>query len=179
MIRNTVIGSVIAGVILLYFPVLRDYVISFFTWIWAGITLCWNAIFQSYSFSGWFLLLIFIFAFIGLITIIKTIKGKLKEPEFKSYVEDTIYQAKWRWKWSGEQVLSLWCYCPCCDASLVYNDSSNYDRYSSIKKTEFICENCDKIITSIKGGNKNYAVSAVEREIERRIRTNEYKTNQL
>ncbi len=55
---------------------------------------------------------------------------------------------------------------------LYMNDSSCRDLYNQINKTDFICENCNhSIVATIKGGAKNYAISAVEREIDRRIRT--------
>ena len=46
----------------------------------------------------------------------------------------------------------------------------------------FICENCNsQVVSSVTGGNKSYAIGAAECEIDRRIRTCEYKevlTNQ-
>jgi hypothetical protein len=60
---------------------------------------------------------------------------------------------------------------------LVYDDTSSNTRYTDVNKTDFICESCkSQLITSIHGGNRNYAFKAVKREIERRIRIEEYKT---
>jgi len=120
--------------------------------------------------------LIFSFALIGLINIYLAIKGESEEPEFKSYVEDFMHGAKWRWSWIGNQISDVWCFCPSCDATLVYDDSSCRNLYSDVNKTDFICENCSRsVVASISGGNKDYATGAVEREISRRIRTDEYK----
>lgn len=175
-IRNATIASVIAGVILLAVPVLRGYVVSFLSWVWSGVVWCWDVLVESYSLPGWAWLLIFIFALIGLINIYLAFKGESEEPEFKSYVEDFIYGAKWRWSWIGNQISNVWCFCPRCDATLVYDDSSCHSFYSDVNKTDFICENCSRdVVASISGGNKDYATSAVEREISRRIRTGEYK----
>ncbi len=175
-IRNATIASVIAGVILLAVPVLRDYVVSFLSWAWSGVVWCWDALVDSYSLPGWAWLLILIFALIGLINIYLAVKGESEEPEFKSYVEDFMYGAKWRWSWTGNQISNVWCFCPRCDATLVYDDSSCRSYYSDVKKTDFICENCSRnVVASISGGNKDYATGAVEREISRRIRTGEYK----
>lgn len=177
-IRNATIASVIAGLILLVVPTLRGYVASFLSWAWSGVVRCWEALFVSYSLPGWAWLLIFILALIGLINIYIAIKGKSEEPEFKSYVEDLMHGAKWRWNWVGNRISNVWCFCPRCDATLVYDDSSCRDIYSDAKKTDFICENCNcSVVASISGGNKNYATGAVEREISRRIRTGEYKNN--
>jgi hypothetical protein len=175
-IRNATIASVIAGVILLAVPVLRGYVVSFLSWTWAGVVWCWDALVASYSLPGWAWLLIFIFALIGVTNIYLAVKGESEEPEFKSYVEDFMHGAKWRWSWIGNQISNVWCFCPRCDATLVYDDSSCGRLYSGVNKTDFICENCSSnVVASISGGNKDYATGAVEREISRRIRTGEYK----
>ena len=175
-IRNATIASVIAGVILLTVPTLRSYVVSFLTWAWSGIIWGWEVLIGSYSLPGWAWLLIFIFALIGLINIYGAIKGESEELEFKSYVEDFIYGAKWRWNWLGNNISNLWCFCPSCDATLVYDDSSCSSFSSDVSKTDFICENCNRrVVASISGGNNKYATGAVEREVGRRIRTGEYK----
>ena len=175
-IRNATIASVIAGVILLVVPVLRGYVVSFLSWIWSGIIWGWEALIDSYSLPGWAWLLILILALIGLANIYLSIKGKPQESEFKLYIEDFIHGAKWRWSWSGNRISNAWCFCPRCDATLVYDDSSCRSFYSNIRKTDFICENCSRsVITSIIGGDKDYVIGAIEREIGRRVRTGEYK----
>lgn len=174
-IRNGAIASVIAGVILLAIPVLRGYVVSFLSWLWSGVVWCWDALVTSYSLPGWVWLLIFILAFVGLVNIYLSLKGESEEPEFKSYIEDLIHGAKWRWNWVGNQVSNVWCFCPRCDATLVYDDSSCH-RFSDTNKTDFICENCGhSVVASITGGNKDYATGAIRREIDRRVRTGEYK----
>mgnify|MGYP001174321274 FL=1 len=175
-IRNGAIASVIAGVILLAVPVLRGYLVSFLSWLWSGVIWCWEALVASYSLPGWVWLLIFILAFVGLVNIYLVLKGESEEPEFKSYIEDFIYGAKWRWSWVGNQISNVWCFCPRCDATLVYDDSSCRSLYSDVNKTDFICENCGhSVVASITGGNKEYATGAIRREIERRVRTGEYK----
>ena len=177
-IRNGAIASVIAGVILLAVPVLRGYVIIFLSWLWSGVVWCWDALVASYSLPGWVWLLIFILAFVGLVNIYLSLKGESEEPEFKSYIEDFIHGAKWRWSWMGNQISNVWCFCPRCDATLVYDDSSCRSLCSDVNKTDFICENCGhSVVASITGGNKDYATGAIRREIERRVRTGEYKKN--
>lgn len=98
------------------------------------------------------------------------------KPEHFTYTEDLVYGAKWRWKWTKDEIANIECYCPECDSLLVYDDSSCHTKYTEVVKTDFICENCkSQIVTSIYGGNKKYAINAVKREIQRRIRTEEYK----
>jgi hypothetical protein len=174
-IRNNVIASVIGGIILLSVPVLRGYTITVFKWIWSLLIWCWKALLKSYALPGWAWLIIIGLALLGIIILIASLKNE-SDPEFKSYTEDMIRGAKWRWKWSGNRITDLWCYCPTCDATLVYDDSSCRRSLYEKAHTKFICENCGhNIVTEIEGGNKDYAVGAVEREVDRRIRTNEYK----
>jgi hypothetical protein len=174
-IRNATIASVIAGVFLLAVPVLRGYVVSFLSWAWSGVVWCWRALIVTYSLPGWAWVLIFIFTLIGLINIYIAFKGESEAPEFKSYVEDFMHGAKWRWSWVGNDIYNVWCFCPKCDATLVYDDSS-CSIFAQGNKTDFVCENCShSVVASIGGGDKYYATGAIEREISRRIRTGEYK----
>ncbi len=174
-IRNGVIASVIAGVILLFIPVVREYFLIALKWIWSGIVWCWSSIFISYSFSGWFLLILFGLAFIGILSIYFSFQRYFEQPEHNEYTSDTIFGMKWRWYWKGHSIRNLWCFCPNCDATLVYDDSS-CRRFSGESATHYICENCaSNRVGSITGGNKSYAEGAVKREIDRRIRTGQYK----
>ena len=106
----------------------------------------------------------------GVITIFQALRP-VEKPDYVLYVEDDIRGAKWRWGWIGNRLSNLWCYCPDCEAVLVY-------RYDLIfEETHFLCENCrHSVVATIKGGDKDYALRAVEREIDRRIRTGEYKS---
>ena len=177
-IRNGIIASVIAGLILLAVPTLRGYANSFLDWIWVGVVWCWEALISSYSLPGWAWLGIFILALFGLINTYVAARGEPAKPDYESYIEDSIYGAKWRWTWVGNTISNVWCYCPRCDATLVYDDSSCRDLYSDCNKTDFICENCGhSVVATITGGNKNYAAGAIKREIDRRIRTGEYRRN--
>ncbi|WP_211829256.1 hypothetical protein [Kistimonas asteriae] len=177
-IRNSVIASVLAGVILLVVPEIRAYAVTLLSWLRNSVLWFWEALIDSYALPGWAWLFVFLLALIGSLAIFFEIKGEKAEPEYKKYVEDFMFGAKWRWYWVGNQISNIWCFCPRCDANLVYDDSSCRDFYSDIKKTDFICENCGhSVVASVKGGNKNYAVGAAEREALRRIRTNEYKNH--
>ena len=123
--------------------------------------------------------MLLIISVLALITIIRILLlfTKSTKAEYTKYVEDSIYNAKWRWKWTKDEIINIECYCPKCDSLLVYDDSSCHTKYTELVKTDFICENCkSQIVTSIHGGNKKYAMNTIKREIQRRIRTEEYKT---
>lgn len=126
---------------------------------------------------GWLLALL---SLIALVTVLRPLIGlrSVAAPAapHASYVEDLLFGAKWRWSWVGEQIAHLWCFCPSCDAELVYDDSSIHDIYRRDKpKTEFVCEHCGRrTVGVIEGGDKHYSLSAVQREIRRRVRTGQY-----
>ena len=92
-IRNGAIASIIAGVVIWVLPEeLRSHVFSPFSWLWLGMIWGWEALISSYSLPGWAWLVILFFALVGLINICI----RMKEPEYKSYIEDSIHGAKWR-----------------------------------------------------------------------------------
>ncbi|MCE2451320.1 MAG: hypothetical protein J4F48_00420 [Nitrospinae bacterium] len=173
-VRNGVISAVIAGIILMIVPSMREYVVRFLKWLWLGVLWCWGTLVSSYSLPGWIWLVVFAFPIFGAIDIFLGIKNAISEPvsmsktDYRSYVEDSMFGAIWRWRWEGNAISDLCCYCPRCDGTLV----SNY----LFGETEFLCENCNHSVrATIRGGDKYYAIGAVEREIGRRIRTSEYK----
>lgn len=98
-IRNGAIASIIAGIVLLAIPTLRGYAVCFFAWLWSVMVWCWGTLFSSYALPGWAWLFIIVFAIVGIFNTYKAIRGEKETPEYNSYVEDFIYQAKWRWKW--------------------------------------------------------------------------------
>ena len=130
----------------------------------------------TYTLPLWLILIISIFASIYIAKLLLSIKFKSK-PKYTAYTQDFIYGTNWKWKWEKEEISDIQCYCPKCDAILIYDDTLSNIKHTELSKTDFICENCNSnIVTTIHGGNKNYAINAVKREIERRIRTDEYKT---
>ena len=96
-------------------------------------------------------------------------------PAFQNYTEDMLDDVRWRWRWVGNRITDLRCFCPICDSQLVSS--------RGLLETSFICEHCpadgslfsagdrDRIVGTVMGGDRHYAVGATEREIQRRIRT--------
>jgi hypothetical protein len=173
-IRNAVIATVIGGILLAiifeaWIP-LKDG----FLWLWVQVTWLGSFFTENYSVKGW---LLFGIILLGLTTVLRFINslGTADMPVYIQYVEDMIHGVQWRWRWNGNEIDRLWCYCPHCDLELVYDDSSCSIYSREPHKTAFICEHCNhQTITSVPGGDKEYALSAVQREIRRRIRTGEF-----
>ena len=179
-VRNGIIVTVVGGLILSAIPQFRGFLVEAISWAWAGVTWVWIALISNYSIPGWAFLIIGFFALVGLAKICVVLWPE-NEPAYRNYTEDMLYGAKWRWSWNGGELSNLWCFCPNCDAQLIPREG-----YGS---TDFICERCSpdrsdhlyrsydldqphgRVVATVKGGDRYYAVSAAKREILRRIRT--------
>ena len=128
---------------------------NFLSQIELGITWTYESLLTSYEFPLWLFLVISILALVTVIRFFLNFPNNSK-PEYITYIEDFIYGTKWRWKWIKDEISDIQCYCPKCDAILIYDDRSSHTKYTDVSKTDFICQNCNsQIITSIHGGNKN------------------------
>ena len=180
----TVAGGLILAAILSLVPQLRDFFVKAMLWAWRIVTWVWAALFANYSAPGWAFLILGSFALVGLALLCVILWFQIKSeigPASRNYTEDMLYGAKWRWSWDGDEISNLWCFCPRCDAQLVYSDGYT--------ETSFICERCPpngadrhyrsqgRVVATVEGGGRDYAVSAAEREILRRIRTGEFSSN--
>ena len=171
-VRNGIIVTVVGGLILSAIPLSRGFLVKTMSWVWAGISWIWAALISHYPIPGWVFLIIGLFALVGLVGLFVGLWPR-NEPTYRSYTEDMLYGAKWRWSWIGREISSLWCYCPRCDAELVYSE----DYVRAI--TDFICARCPpersrgRVVATVEGGDKDYAVNATKREIRRKIRTGE------
>ncbi len=176
-VRNGVISAVIGGIVLAalakFWPPFKELLI----WLWKQIVWLAGLFTDTYSLPGWVVLALVLFGLPTAVRIVLALR-KQNSPAYTRYIEDLFYGAKWRWRWVAGEISNLWTYCPQCDSELVYDDSSCRSLYADIKKTDFICEHCGHTtVASIPGGNKDYALSAIVREIRRKIRTNELPTN--
>jgi hypothetical protein len=178
-IRNGIIVTVIGGIILAIILSFKNEFLKLLGWIWSGFVWVWNAIWASHSLPGWILIILFSLAFVGAFVGIKKIylafRSDKKSVDIfdalnKIYTKDFIFDAKWSWSWENKTISHLWCDCPHCDIMLIYE-------YDDLKnKINFICEHCNrKVVATIEGGNIDYALGAVKREILRRIKTGEFK----
>ena len=171
-----VISTVIGGLILYEVELLHNLIVKILSSIRYGVLVCWDALMSDYSINGWLILIFGLFSIVGLLLVMVRLYSLLKpqtKREYLNYTEDFIYGAKWRWSWNQNRISNLWCYCPSCDAQLIYQEE--------LIDTHLICEWCTHgqqfpKSTAILRGNWNYARDATKREISRRVRTNEYRT---
>lgn len=96
---------------------------------------------------------------------------KPRQAKFTSYKKDNFLGIIWRWSYQRKLPVDPWCFCPECNTELVYT----YTGSRSNQETELFCETCN--ITRLRhDGDKTYLINRVLRLIERKIRTEEWKT---
>ena len=101
---------------------------------------------------------------------------KILKPKYKMYKQDMFHGMLWKWKYNGERIIDLWCYCPACK-SMLHVDDENCQTTSTLgdKTTFFVCDTCnEREIGRIKGGDRRYALKVVMRAILAKIRLNTY-----
>ena len=173
-VRTGVIATVVGGTAMAILGELWPPAKQFVMWLWDGIKSFASLFGDTYKTPGWLLLT---FGILALITVVRFFVSLVPKfaPAYTKYVEQELYGALWQWNWSGGDISNLWCLCPNCKGELVYDDSSAHSIYRREEPhTDFNCEKCNgRLVARFPGGGKDYALSAVKREIRRRIRTGE------
>jgi hypothetical protein len=180
-IISTVAGTVVVAGLAEVWPPIKSGLV----WCWTLLKSFYNLFTSEYSTPGWILAILFTLSIISVARLMATLLRKNvaekseEKAQYQSYNTDIFYGAKWRWRWNAQEIENLWCFCPSCDSELVYDDSSCRDVLRvTTPRTDFYCEHCGhNLVTSIKGGNKSYAESAIQREIRRKLRTGQALTS--
>lgn len=177
-IKTSVVSGIILIIISLIIPISREYILKFFSLLGNMFSSFWSFLSSTYPVYGWVLIIAGISVLIIILEIFSALKNIGRNSEvnnFKSYKEDIIFNVKWRWEWISNSIENLWCFCPTCDATLVYTDNTVRHYLNNENKVDFTCENCDIKLASIPGSTRYDALNFIKRELERRIRTGEYK----
>lgn len=177
-IRNGIIATVAGGILLSLWPPFFTLVRRFATWIWKWLVTIHGYSMSKHSVYGWLIIILSLLSFITIIQLIVKLK-KRKITYYSTYINDSLFGVDWHWAYVNNDIINLWCLCPNCQCELVYSEFIP-DRYNVMHdgkdpKTDFICEKCDQIRASL-AGTKNQALGTVEREIRRKIRTDEWKS---
>ena len=145
-VRNGTIATVVGGIILAVLAELWSPAKATLVWLWEKLLAFFDLFNASYSVPGWLVVLLSALAFVTVLRILVGLRSvAVPEAPHASYIEDILFGAKWRWSWVSNQIQGLWCFCPSCDAELVYDDSSVHNIYSREEaKTKFICEHCGR-----------------------------------
>lgn len=180
-IRNGVITGLLVAAIGGLVPTSRPYVIGTVSWLWRQLVGAWNWLCEPHAVWGWLLFLLTTLAVTGVGVLLRLWRENAAasiQPHLQ-YVQDYMFGALWRWKWHNNQVVSITGFCPSCDGTLVYSPSNPvFQSFGDAPYVTLHCENCrGKEVSRFDGGGVDYALSAVGREIERRVRTGEYSPN--
>ena len=170
------------------------------TGIWIGVEWGWRFLQTPITMPGWAVLVIGIFALIALAGIVclailylfSILRSSRNEDlSFLNYTEDTVDDVIWRWNWQRHSnnemgINNLWCFCPECDAQLVYASRAGRNG-----ETLLICEQCPsatsdesiydfrpihgsgskgRVKATTMGQTRDEIPAPIEREILRRIR---------
>jgi uncharacterized protein YlaI len=180
-VKVGVLSTVIGGIVLAALAELWPPAKVALYWLWTQVVWFGHLFIADYWTPGWLLALLSVGSLVTCIRVFaRLLQGSHRNsPTFTSYTSDHFHGAKWRWEWSRQGIGNLWSFCPICDSELVYDDSSCNDILRRADpRTDFICEHCNhRLVATVKGGPKAYALSAIEREIRRKLRTGEAATN--
>ena len=145
------------AIILAIVPELRNFLLGLISGVWTFLVSD-----QSYPLPGWVLLLIGLFALLGLGIILMIILGALIFPNKQvQQCEDIVHSVKWCWKQDGKEIWDLRCFCPECDLEL------SPIQYGYERMASFRCRNCSFRLAVAEVGDIELVV---KREIERRAR---------
>ncbi len=171
-VRNGVIATIVGGVAMAGLAELWPPAKRALIWCWDQLVSFVALFGASYQVAGWLLAFLFILALVTVTRFITGLKTTSQEATHFQFVEDQLYGAKWRWSWANGDISNLWCFCPRCDSELVFNDNEARDIFRMNEpRTSFICEHCSSdIVARISGGDKDYALGVVRREIRRKVR---------
>jgi hypothetical protein len=176
-VRSGVIGTVIGGLILAALGYVWAPARALFGWLCGFLATTWAAVVAAYPVPGWLLILFGVLTISLLIRMISSFaRGVSPAPLHLAYTEDEIFGARWHWAWKDNRITQLWSSCPKCQGELVYlNERDSF--LLSAPQAKYFCEHCQKILVAIPGGGHDFAISAVEREIRRRLRISENQSN--
>ena len=139
------------------------------------ISLFWRWLASSHSFSiyGSVFLVLGVCALIGALIILRELwhLTPLYRSSSTRYTSDIFYGARWTWSYAFGSITGLWCECPHCSTTMVYTE--DWDDHGN-DRTDFSCETCGNRSHKFEG-KKGYAIAKVTRQIERKIKTGEYK----
>jgi hypothetical protein len=173
-LRNTIIGTAVGGAILSAVGYVVFFLPNVLRWILNILARIWNHFVSFTSIPRWLLWLLICLAAATVIRLAKPLlQSRSNEPTVRMYTQDSFEGVTWRWSYGGaDNPTQVVPYCPYCDTILVHSESSVWGQ---TPKVSFYCERCKAVRAEIEGGGRAYAISMIERLIDRNIRNDEWK----
>ena len=133
----------------------------------------WSLAIHQYSIPGWLVGSIAVGP-LAIGYVISKLGGVTSIPDL--YHEDHLFGMKWRWELGASTgtIHRLACFCPMCDNQIVdyRQDPKVYGQFPSFT---FSCDCCKKKMGTVETVESEPPFDRVEREIQRRYRTGEFK----
>lgn len=169
--NSSLATQVIAGLVVAAIIGAVSFVPGAFKWVVEVVSAFWNHLFGATTLPNWSLYLL---ALMSLNTIIYSaaLVIKPKGSNITAYTHDTFLGLNWRWSYISGRPVNAWAFCPDCDTMLVYSELGSY--FDPIRKTVLTCETCSKDMLNHEG-DRDYLVEKIHRQIDRKIRTGEWK----
>lgn len=136
----------------------------------------YNFVFETTQTPNWVLGLLTCFTLFAVFIVVVIIRAWLQPPEpapeWHAYKTDLIRSLRWRWKWSGSDVVDLTPFCRHCDMQVRATRLDDFDRNDI---TVFRCEVCTTLSERFEGMTPHDVGEFVVRFIGRTVRNGEYK----
>jgi len=178
-LRNAIIVAIVTVAVTAAIPIVRDWMYAAVVVVWSGVRYVGNLIAVSYPIPGWALVIVAVLAIPSVVAGFRRLRTPAPARPENSYFDDDVHSVTWRWRYAGHSIIHLLAFCPVCDSQLVYEhvhpDATRYRLWQDEPQaTRLHCEHCSAVRAKMPGG-RDYAWGAVEREIQRRIRTGEWR----
>lgn len=152
------------------FAWVMDWVKPVWEWLLAALKSCWSHLVTSSLIPNW------VTYAMSLALAISALRWALRAWESRKdnherFTQFNFMGGVWRWNFMSGAIWNLGVYCPTCDGVLVYEE--NTDQFFRTV-VNWHCERCNSICVSCKG-DKDYLNDRVKREIDRLIRTGEWR----
>lgn len=149
-------------------PTIWNWSLSIVAQVWM-----WLFSLHAISIQGWHLVVVTVLLLTGIAFWI--LLGWKITPFYKNspgrYRSDVFFGARWTWKFCLGRPTDIWCECPHCSTTLVYTEDFSI---RGDERKYFSCETCGHRSQSFEG-NQRFAISKIHRQIERKIKTGEYR----
>lgn len=171
--QTPVAKMVVAGVITAAVIGAFSFIPQLWSWVTGLTRAVWHHLLSNASIDTWKLYSLYFLSVVGAMVLfkplIRAVFNKANGPTFHDYTEDSFFGLTWRWQYSHNRFANVWAFCPACETTLVYS----YDRL--LEQVALHCETCAKELHR-ENGDREYLVAKVERQIDRKIRTGEWRS---
>lgn len=169
-IKINVIGGVLTAAVLGAGGAVWAFAPSGWKWFAELLGSMWAHLTGPATVPTWWLYILYAIGTVALAAVVLIVRESVKKETFTEYTKDRFFGAVWRWRYAHRVPAGIWAFCPSCDTVLVYShDGTLFDQ-----RTTLHCETCERSICT-QPGDKDELVGKVQRQIDRKIRTGEWK----